>query len=348
MVRKPGFSGARLELARAYYDVGDNELARTEFERLLQENPPANVRETVANYIASIETKALSYMASSQYSVDIGLGYDSNSPAATDDNQFLNFMLNSENLEQNSSFGQITVGALWSKPRPAQAQLLINSSLMHRSNPSTHFVDPSSANVGLAWAWQRGAHMANIGATVTASYLGGTSNKQDYAVNASHIYKMNDEWRFSSFLRYGTLRFEDQLEIQDVDQLMFGLGVEQISQNSMLNVTFLGTQDEEQVTGSNFGNDGFGLQASNTWYSGAGNRVFLALSASTTQYDQPFFGLDRDDDLFSISLGHSRVRFASRDWTLTFQVNYSEKRSTVDLYEYDRWEAGLSLRKVFN
>ena len=33
VARQPEFSGARLELARAYYDVGDNELARTNLEQ---------------------------------------------------------------------------------------------------------------------------------------------------------------------------------------------------------------------------------------------------------------------------------------------------------------------------
>ena len=37
---EPGFSGARLELARAYYEAGNMALARPLFARLLEQNPP--------------------------------------------------------------------------------------------------------------------------------------------------------------------------------------------------------------------------------------------------------------------------------------------------------------------
>ena len=49
VARKANFSGARLELARAYFDVGDDELASVEFARVLTENPPANVVDAVTS-----------------------------------------------------------------------------------------------------------------------------------------------------------------------------------------------------------------------------------------------------------------------------------------------------------
>jgi tetratricopeptide (TPR) repeat protein len=348
VVRRPAFSGARLELARAYYDAGDNELARIEFERLLDEDPPENVRKTVDSYMEAINTKARTYIASTQYYIDFGAGYDSNAPAATDDNQFLTFTLGSNNLEQSSAFGQVTLGALWNKPMSAKSQFMVSANIMHRSNPSAHFVDPSSATLGASWSRKSGAHMTNLGVTATASYLDRESNKQDYAVNGSYLYKMNDSWRFNSFVRYGALRFEDQLEIQDVDQLMVGLGLEQFSDNSLFNVTVLSTSDEVQETGSKFGNDGYGLQLSNTWYFDDGSRNFVNLSGSRTDYDEPFFGLEREDDIYSFTVGRSWAGFPSKDWTLTAQINYSEKDSSVDLYDYNRWEVGVFLRRIFN
>jgi tetratricopeptide (TPR) repeat protein len=348
VVRKPDFSGARLELARAYFALGDNELARVEFERLLQEDPPRKVRDAVASYIAAINARAQSYTASTRYFVDVGLGYDSNAPASTDDSQFLTFTLSPNNLEQDSAFAEVTVGSSWNRPLSPESQLLINGSLMGRSNGSTHFVDPGVANLGLAWVWRNSTQMVNIGGTASASKLDGQSNKQQYAFNGSYQYKMSDTWRFSGLLRYGALRFEDLLEVQDVNQFMFGMGVEQQSPKSVLNVALLGTSDAEQERGSNFGNEGFGVQVSNTWFSSTGNRLFAMLSASTTEYDKAFFGRDRDDDLYGFTLAHTWNRFPYRDWNLTFQVNYSQKQSTVGLYEYDRWEAGLFIRKVFN
>ena len=136
VARQPDFSGARLELARAYYDVGDNELARIEFARVQSENPPPNVAQTVSDYMAAIEIKSREYQASAQYYIELGGGYDSNAPASTDENIFLNFVLNPTNLEQSSAFAKVTLGGLWNNPISPSSQVLFNARVDHRANPS--------------------------------------------------------------------------------------------------------------------------------------------------------------------------------------------------------------------
>ncbi|NNF67018.1 MAG: SH3 domain-containing protein [Gammaproteobacteria bacterium] len=52
----PGFVGARLELARALYEVGDYGRARKEFQALLDAQPPAAVREIIVGYLNALLT----------------------------------------------------------------------------------------------------------------------------------------------------------------------------------------------------------------------------------------------------------------------------------------------------
>ena len=61
VMRKPGFSGARLELARAYFELGENESARREFEKILTEDPPPNVVEASNEYLKAIDVRARQY-----------------------------------------------------------------------------------------------------------------------------------------------------------------------------------------------------------------------------------------------------------------------------------------------
>lgn len=346
--RRPEFAGARLDLARAYFNVGDNELARIEFDRILKEDPPANVKTAVDSYLEAIETRARAYTPSTQWFADFAAGYDSNAPAATDDSQFLTFTLSPNNLEQSSAFGQVTLGGLYSRPVSPESVLLVTGNVMHRSNPSTHFVDPSSATLGAAWGWVRGSHQTNLGIMASQFWLDRDPNKRDYGVTGSYVYSINDRWNFNGFARFGSVRFEPPLEVQDVDQLMFGVGIQQSAKASLLNVSFMGTRDKAQQTGSLFGNDGYGLQVVNTWFAESGRKTFVNLAASTTEYDDPWYGMDREDDLWSLTLGSTWARFPTPDWTLTLQLNYAEKDSSVGLYTYERWEAALFLRKVFN
>ena len=50
----PNFAGARLDMARAYYQLGDMPRAKTEFETVLKLNPPEAARATIQNYLGAI------------------------------------------------------------------------------------------------------------------------------------------------------------------------------------------------------------------------------------------------------------------------------------------------------
>lgn len=50
----PNFAGARLDMARAYYQLGDLPRAKTEFERVLKQNPPETARVVIQKYLDAI------------------------------------------------------------------------------------------------------------------------------------------------------------------------------------------------------------------------------------------------------------------------------------------------------
>ena len=348
VTRRPAFSGARMDLARAYYDIGDNELARVEFDRILAENPPARVRNAAIEYKRAIDNKARQYSSVVQSYFDFGMGYDSNAPAATDDDIFLSFTLNDNNLEQSSGFAQAVVGTTWNRPLTPSSQLLINARLDHRGNPSAHFVDLSNLDLGLGWSWKQADQSVSVVANSVFSALDREYNKRDIALTVNYSRKINKAWTAAAFLRSGSLRFEEAaLEVQDVDQVMIGASISQAFSSALLNVTIMGTNDDSKQRGSPFSADGYGIRISNNWFRPGGRVYFLEAGFNATEYDDLFFGLDREDDVISVSGGMSLARFPLPDWTTSIRLNYSEKDSTVSLYEFDRFEVGFSLRKIF-
>jgi len=348
VARQPDFAGARMELARAYFDIGDNELARVEFTRVLADNPPANVQSAASEYMTAIDTRARSYQSDAQYYVELGLGYDSNPPAATDDAIFLSFRLADNNLESSSMFSQAAVGGLWNFPISPDSQILLNARVDHRSNPSTHFVDASNINLGVAWSWKSGKNAISVAANTVFSGLAGEHNKNDYGLTANYQRMLNSSWTFASFLRVGAMRFEDSvLEVRDVDQIMYGISVSQTYSNAVMNVSLTGNTDDAKQSSSPFSADGYGINISNSWFLSGGKVIFIEASATTLDYDDPFFGFDREDDIVTFGAGTTWPKFPAKDWTTTFRLNYSEKESTVSLYEFDRVEIGFSFTKTF-
>ena len=349
VARQPDFSGARLELARAYYDVGDNELARIEFARVQSENPPPNVAQTISDYMAAIEVKSREYQASAQYYIEVGGGYDSNAPASTDENIFLNFVLNPTNLEQSSAFAKVTLGGFWNNPISPSSQVLFNARVDHRANPSVHFVDASNIDLGAAWSWKSGESAASIAANTLFSALDGEYNKRDIGVMGTYVREISDSWTVAGFVRGGAIRFEEAaLAIRDVDQVLYGLSLSQDYKSAQMSISLTGNTDDAVDAGEQFSADGYGVRFTNNWYRKGGSVIFLDASATKTEYDTQFFGLDREDDLYAVTLGSAWSQFPSKGWVTTLNLNYSVKDSTVSLYEFDRLEVGVTLRKVLD
>jgi len=345
--RKPDFAGARMELARAYFEIGDNELARKEFTRIMSESPPPNVVAATNDYLKAIDARARQYKSDVQYTFDFGLGYDSNAPAATADDVFLNFTLNPNNLEQSSSFASSAFGAVYNRPLGPESQLLLNARLDHRVNPSTHFVDASNVDLGIGWTFSRGGNMFSVSANRIYSWLDRDKNKNDTGLNLTFSRKLNASWNLMAFVRASEVRFDETaLEIQDVDRLSYGLTMSQTFTSAVMNLTFTGGGDDAQQSASPFSTDTYGVSFSNSWYRPGGKIYFVEAGLSTTEYDDPFFAINRDDDLKSVAVGGSWSKFPIDDWMTTFRVGYSEKDSTVSLYEFERLEVGFTFQKL--
>src|SRR3990167_8029836 len=50
----PNFAGARLDMARAYYQLGDLQRAETEFNEVMKQNPPEAARVVIQKYLDAI------------------------------------------------------------------------------------------------------------------------------------------------------------------------------------------------------------------------------------------------------------------------------------------------------
>jgi hypothetical protein len=117
--------------------------------------------------------------------------------------------------------------------------------------------------------------------------------------------------------------------------------------SALFNVTLTGNTDDAKESTSLFSADGYGLRLSHSWFRAGGKIYVVDASLSRVEYEEPFFGIDREDDTFSVGLGATWNKFPMKDWSTTLRVNYSAKDSSVSLYEYDRLEVGFTLRKMF-
>ena len=69
---------ARLELARSYFILGEDNRAREEFNAILKTNPPPTVKANITRFMDAIRSRESRFKTTAGAFVETGLGYDTN------------------------------------------------------------------------------------------------------------------------------------------------------------------------------------------------------------------------------------------------------------------------------
>lgn len=341
---EPRFSGARLELARAYYEAGNHALARPLFAALLTENPPPGVRDVLNGYIKAIDGRSTGPRSRFSPYAEIAAGNDSNANGSTAAQQFFGFTLSPENVETESPFYEIAAGFNWTVPTNSRQGWFLGGRASHRSNPDASFVDATVVNGLGAYQWRRGAFFGRVGADGYLVWRDGESNESYGGLDLLLGRSVGSSWDLRFGLRGGALRHDDTIEVLDVDRVMMTLGASWRF-GPLGNLTFeaIGGQDSEKQSGSPYGNSKLGGRLSLT--APLGNHFFYASVGSlTSEFDGLFFGVPREDTQLD-TIAQIEFRDVGVDGlSLIPRLRYIDNDSDLLLYDYDRMEIGLILR----
>ncbi len=343
---EPRFSGARLELARAHFEAGNNAQARPLFVALLDENPPAGVRSVLHQYIDAMDAKPAAPQARFTPYLEVTAGHDSNANGSTDNQQFLGFTLSPNNVETASRFGESAAGFNWSIPSSASAAWYMAARASYRHNPDASFVDPGVLSGLTGFTWRRGAFFGRVGIDGYWALRDGESNEAYGGLDLLLGRSVSDRWDLTLGLRGGAMRFDQSIEVLDVDRVLYTLGASlRFSSLSVLSIEAVGGQDSEKQAGSPYGNSKAGGRLSLTAPLG-NSYLFASIGSLTSDYDGLFFGAPREDTQLTSILQLEFRDLFTEGLSLIPRVRYVDNDSDVALYKYDRTEFGLMIRWV--
>jgi tetratricopeptide (TPR) repeat protein len=347
---QPDFSGARMELARAEFERGEYSLARTQFQYLLTQSPPSQTQAVIERYLTAIDKR--STLAGSRWSAlaQFGAGYDTNANGSTNEQTFLGFTLNPRNVETESSFGELTLGVGNTVALGAQSGLISNFEVSHRANPDASFIDQTVATLGTGVVWAHGSTRFSAGVDGYAGWLDGEDHEHGANLNLGVSHRWGD-YEGGLSVRGGTIEYEQPaLEILDTNRYLGGFSFTRLNigeRSGRIGVALLGGTDDAKHDGSPYGNDRYGARAFASWLLRPQSSIYLEVSRMSTDYDGAFFGVDRTDDLTAATVALDLQNFPAAKWSVAPRVRYMKNDSSVSLYEYDRVEAVIFVRRSF-
>ena len=341
----PEFSGARMELARAHFESREYGTARTMFVELLAEAPPTEIRELIESYISAIDSRQDSPPHRFSPYAELFSGLDSNANGSTDDQQFLGFTLSPENQAIDTTFFEAAAGFDWHLPRSTNFSWFVGARASYRQNPDAEFVDAGILS-GIASAnWRSGAFFGKAAVNAYGATRDGNSNENYGGAEVLFGRNIGDRWDLRASLRSGGLRYDDSIEVLDVNRTLYSIGASyRFAPQARVTFELIGGDDAEQQSGSPYGNSKSGGRIALYAAVAESSRLTASIGSLTSDYDGLFFGASREDQQDSAMLQLEFLNVGFDGLTLAPRIRYIDNDSDVALYKYDRAEVGLLIR----
>lgn len=358
----PNAAGVRLDMARAYFALGDFPRARQELDAVAALNPPPPAQAAIEKYRLAIdERERVRRTAVSGY-VEGFAGHDNNITSVVRD--FTNAVLATYNLpgflptgnavRRSSPILGAAAGLEVTHQATEAVTLTAAADFRHRGVISAHNYDSDQLDLRATASYTRGADIYRAGMT-----LQGFRQRTDLPTADRNAVGLNAEWRHafgpsdqaSVFGLLTRQRFPD-VAVNDVNTVALGAGwLHQFNtpRKPLLYVSLLGGQDNAQNRLAN------GSDNSKRFLNG---RVYLQFATGETSdlYASLGWLYRKDRSAFArstnASYGHDHTTDftvgwnwkPAASWTVRPQIAYIENRSNVALSEYRRTEFMVTVR----
>lgn len=364
----PGHMAARLDMARAYFALGDQARAKIEFEAVLRLEPPTSARATIERYLALIAEQAPQTRLRLSAYGEASLGRDSNLNAGASGGSY--YLPSSNTVVAATGKGvayqSVAAGFELAYTLSEHLDLLAGADYRQRNNRQD-WVD-SSQSRRTDYYDNRGLDL-RVGLEARVSpqdalrlVLSRNNSDLDDTQYFRRIQGLMAEWRrvvdsrsqiglfaLDQRLRYGTVQGTDYRQYGG-DQLLVGFGVSRIVAPARAAFVYGSVYGGgERATDSGAGNlDGDKRLIGAKVGGQLGLAQNLDLAASVGRLDTRYqltnsqFLERRQDSQLDVNLG-LHWRFA-RDWQLKPQYVFTRAESNLGAYDYQRHDLSLTLR----
>ncbi len=355
----PGNARARAELARAYFEMGENEAAQAEFREAQDKSLPAEIERRIAEYLGAIDARLAARRTRIDVYIDGTLGFDSNVNSATDTSLIaipafgnLQFNLDDSGRELDSGFFAIGAGTLFSTPFMNREDLRLFGGI--NLNERITFTESDfrtrtlNGQVGLRYSRGKNAFLASLSGQ--KYWLGGEDNRDLGGVNLQWLHAYNERTQFSLFGTFNAQRFPGQ-RVRNVNQYTGGVGVVHALAGDGEPVIFAslsgGTDEELRGTRPDIGKKFLNIRVGGQY---SLNQKTVLHGSVSYQYsdhggDDPLFLRERSDDFVLARAG--LVYRLAKGWSVRPEIQYSNNSSNIVINDFDRWQTFVTVRNQF-
>ena len=356
----PNFAGARLDMARAYYQLGDLPRARTEFEEVLKQDPPEAARVTIQKYLAAIDAQMHAQDNLVTGYLEATAGHDTNVNTATSQGQIpvpalgnLVFTLNSTSLKNADDYLGVNGGVNIIHPVSGTMALYAGADVRQRGNMTLTQFDSMNLSGNAGGIFTLGQQDSLKIGLADGDYTLGTVRYFDNAgINGEWRHVFSPANQMAVFGQQMSYRFANStMSNQNFDQDVLGanwMHVMKDGKSSVFGSLFLG--QEYDVTGQRPDGgkrfNGLRVGGQESWNDKTELFANVGWNDGTYTKQNALFLNTRHDTLYDATIGANW--HWDKLWSLRPQVAWSHNQSNISIYGYDLVDASITVRRDFN
>jgi len=360
----PNFAGARLDMARAYYQLGDLARAKTEFETVQKQSPPPAAKATIDKYLTAIDSQLHAKDTRIAGYLEGTVGHDSNVNTATSQAQValpvlgnLVFALSQASLKSEDYYLGWGGGMNVVHPVNETVALYGGADIRQRSNTVQSQFDTLNVAGNAGGIFTLGKQDSLRLGLLDGQYtLGSVRYYDNTGFNGEWRHVFSPANQLSVFGQQSYYRFVNSARFmgmsdQDFDQSVLGgswLHVMPDGRSSLFGSLFYG--QERDVTGLR--PDGAkrftGVRAGGQAALDERMEFFANAGWNYGNYykQNALFLVNRRDVLYDATTGINW--HWDKLWTVRPQLAWIHNQSNISIYGYDRVDVSVTVRRSFN
>lgn len=354
---QPNHTQARAEIARAYFQLGENETAKAEFQHVLNQDTPEDAKQAINRFLSAID-KNLGLATRYRAFIDFGIGHDTNVNSATAAGNIAVpvfggaiFNLSNNAQELSSNFISLAAGASFSTPVSQNLSVFGSVAGNRKLNWSQEQFDTDSLDFNLGAQYKKGLNAYSLALQDGSYYVDSERFRHAYGLTGQWQRTINESNQFSTFLQASRLEYPGQ-GVRDADRYVIGAGWGHAFGGDKAPVLFVsgyvGTEEERESNVPFLGHDLYGVRAGGQFTLNPKTVVYGSAGYEYRDYggDDPLFLKTREDDQYDFAVG---MRYLpGYNWTIRPQLSYTKTDSNILINEYDRTVISINFRHDFN
>lgn len=351
LVVEPRLLPARVFLAFSYFRVNNYGAAQTELTKLLNEELPEADALQVREYLDQITKIKESAVKSHDLKVTVGYGYDSNvNSGTTADTIFFPIIGEIELLdssrETSDEVSELALAYTYQEKLSQKRGYSVAASISDVSHQTENQLDRSIYNFSGSYYDELGNAKVNITGYIQPMTLDDDYYRIAFGTIADATWNLNENWLWMFGVGYTVIN-NDTNDEQDLRQYSAKTRLSYIGDTLHIFELGYGDDDAKLEAGDQNGKD-FWMLNYNFIYP-INPQWMLTVTASYQDIEHDgitrSFGILREEE--SYNAGLSLDYTPSAEWRISTRLNFSDKRSNIDIYNYDRSTAKILATHTF-